>query len=399
MNVKGINQDRQKENNIKQIIHLLYRTESCSRVSLANIMNLTQAAITKLVNPLIGCGLVEEVQLIETASGRKPKQLKLVPNRFAIISGRINRDYISVALYNLRGNLLCDYTEPIEPRTSPETAFERFKAMISGLTEKTTARILGIGIAVPGPFNMFSNTVTLMSGFSGWDRIDIKSGLEKEFNLPVFLEQDANCGAIAELWCGNRSLDDFIYVTADRGVGSGIVIDGRIYRGNVGYAGEFGHMSISFNGPECECGNHGCLELYCSTTALEAEYNRAVFNENSKVATGTVQASDILGLVRENDPIAKASYDAILKYLAFGCASLINILNPDAIVFADKITYGGGFFLTTMRKYLKQFLMPELFERLAIDVSHFTGDPTILGASVLVLDQMLEKNFEFFLKN
>ena len=391
MKARGINRTLQKENNIKQIIQLLYRLETCSRVSLAKEMHLTQAAMTKRINPLIESGLIEEVSLIDTDSGRKPKQLKLNSGKFSIVAGRINRDYVIASVFTLRGELIHEMSLSFDRDSQPEDVFGKFQDMVSEVMRRTSSRILGIGVAVPGPFNMFTNTVTLVSGFAGWNRIDIKGDLEKRFNLPVFLEQDANCGALAELWCRkNNRYNNIVYVTADRGVGSGLVVDGRVYHGNVGYAGEFGHMSINFDGPLCECGNRGCLELYCSTNALEKRYMEL---SGSKTL---VKVPQIFSLVKSGDETARKAYDEILKYLAFGCASIVNVMNPDVIIFADKITGGGEYFLTTMRRYLKQFLMSEIYSDLAIEVSSFAGDPTVLGASVNVLERMLETRFSVF---
>lgn len=389
MKARGINRTFQKENNIKQIIQLLYRFDNCSRVSLAKEMNLTQAAMTKRINPLIDSGLIEEVNLIDTGSGRKPKQLELASNKFSIVAGRINRDYVIAAVFSLKGELIHEISTTFDRNAQPEDVFETFKDMLADVMRYTSSKILGIGVAVPGPFNMFTNTVTLISGFAGWNRVDIKGELESRFNLPVFLEQDANCGALAELWCRkDNRYNDIVYVTADRGVGSGLVVDGRIYHGHVGYAGEFGHMSINYDGPLCECGNHGCLELYCSTTALEKRYKEL---SGSDVI---VKLPQIFELVKKGDETARKAYDEILKYLAFGCASIVNVMNPDVIIFADKITGGGEYFLTTMRRYLKQFLMNEVYSDLVIEVSRFAGDPTVLGASVNVLERMLETKFD-----
>ncbi len=392
MKARGINRTFQKENNIKQIIQLLYRLETCSRVSLAKEMNLTQAAMTKRINPLIESGLVEEVNLIDTGSGRKPKQLKLASHKFSIVAGRINRDYVSASIFTLRGELIYGSSTSFDKDSQPEAVFEKFKDMVADVMRYTTSQVLGIGVAVPGPFNMFTNTVTLVSGFAGWNKVDIKGELEARFNIPVFLEQDANCGALAELWCRkDNRYNNIVYVTADRGVGSGLVVDGRVYHGNVGYAGEFGHMSINFDGPLCECGNRGCLELYCSTNALERRYQEMTGSK------ALVKVPRIFELVKGGDETARRAYDEILKYLAFGCASIVNVMNPDVIIFADKITGGGEFFLSTMRRYLKQFLMSEIYSDLAIEVSSFNGDPTVLGASVNVLERMLETKFDVFI--
>lgn len=390
MTIRGINSYLQKESNFKQIVKLLYRNKECSRVSLARELKLTQAAITKLINPLIESGLVEEAELIETAAGRKPKQLKLVSDKFHIVSGRINRDYVSAALYDLRGHLISEKTESLITHTAPSVALDTFEKLAEKLIKGTNSNILGLGMAVPGPFNINTNKISLMTGFSSWSDIDIKHELEERLNIPCFVEQDANCGAIAELWRGKHQFsENVIYITADRGVGAGIVIDGSIYHGRSGYAGEFGHMSICHDGPKCECGNQGCLELYCSSIALEKEY--------SALGGPSISATEIISLAKGGDSMAQTAYLKIIKYLARGTVGLINILNPDAVIYADKISEGGDFFLDNITDLIKQYSLPEIADRIKVSLSNFSEDPTMLGASVLVLEKMLEKSCEVFM--
>lgn len=390
MTIRGINSYLQKESNFKQIVKLLYRNKECSRVSLARELKLTQAAITKLINPLIESGLIEETKLIDTAAGRKPKQLKLVSDKFHIISGRINRDYVSGALYDLRGHLISEETEKIITQTAPSVALDAFENLIEKLLKGSNSNILGLGVAVPGPFNINTNKISLMTGFSSWSDINIKHELEQRFNIPCFVEQDANCGALAELWCRQHQFNEnIVYITADRGVGAGIVINGSIYHGCSGYAGEFGHMSICYDGPKCECGNQGCLELYCSSIALEKEF--------SLLGGNSLSATEIIALAKDGDAVAQQAYLKIINFLARGTVGLINVLNPDVVIFADKISEGGEFFLDNITEMIKKYSLPGVADRIEVDLSTFPVDPTMLGASVLVLENMLEKSCEVFM--
>ena len=186
------------------------------------------------------------------------------------------------------------------------------------------------------------------------------------------------------------------YVTCDRGVGAGIVIKGNVYHGRHGYAGEFGHMSINIGGPRCECGNRGCLELYSSTWALENEYQKALFNRNleGQDDNNFQTANDILKKVRQGDPLACEIYRNIVRYLAFGTVSLINMLNPDQVIFADKITEGGSLFLETVHEIFRMHLMPDLYKDLKVKTSSIQKDPIMLGASVLVYNCILETALE-----
>ena len=148
-------------------------------------------------------------------------------------------------------------------------------------------------------------------------------------------------------------------------------------------------MSICHDGPKCECGNQGCLELYCSSIALEKEY--------SALGGPSISATEIISLAKGGDSMAQTAYLKIIKYLARGTVGLINILNPDAVIYADKISEGGDFFLDNITDLIKQYSLPEIADRIKVSLSNFSEDPTMLGASVLVLEKMLEKSCEVFM--
>ena len=396
----GINQTSLRDANLKLIIRALHAQQNCTRVSLARDTGLTQATITNLVNWLIETGLVVESFSLESEKGRRPIALNLNGEKYLTLTGRVNRDYVSVGLYDIAGKLYFYEEEKVRPVLGAEDAFNRLKSLMHSAIRSSSATILGIGMAVTGPFDYRQGRIALMSSFPGWEQIDLKPELEKEFHLPVCLEQDANCGALAELWYGaHKHSQNMLYILSDRGVGAGLILNGQIYRGRAGFAGEFGHMSINCFGPLCECGNRGCVELYGSTLALEAEYQRSLFEiwqqGGGRMCNAQVTATDICRMVREDDPLARRAYEKAVGYLAFGAAGAINLLNPDVVIFADKITEGGDYFLEIVKSTFSRYLMHDVFEELIVDVSTLQGspevrDPILLGAGVLVLEHLLE---------
>ncbi len=397
MKLNGSNNTTQYENNLKCALKLLYRMEACSRVALASELHLTQATITKLVNHLLACGLIEETTSIDTCIGRKPKRIVLKKNRFSILTARINRDYVKTNLCDIYGDVLeCRQVSINSSNNSPRNVIAKLIGMLRELAQGSASPILGIGVALPGPLDLRNGRIKIMSGFPGWEDIDIQAVLRDSLHLPVFIEQDANCGALAELWCGEDRSNSLLYITCDRGVGAGIVINGNVYHGRHGYAGEFGHMSINLSGPRCECGNRGCLELYSSTWALENEYQKALFNteQENKNDPGFQTANDILKKVRQGDSLACEVYRNIVRYLAFGTVSLINMFDPDQVIFADRLTEGGSLFLETVHETFRIHLMPDLYNDLDVKTSLIQRDPIMLGASVLVYNCILETALE-----
>lgn len=275
---------------------------------------------------------------------------------------------------------------------------DRLIGIASQLLSHTDVPVRCIGVAVPGPFNYKESRIHMMSGFPGWEKIDIRKRLEKAFSLPVFVDQDANCGALAELWFGGEHQpSSMLFITADRGIGAGLIMNSKIYRGRTGFAGEIGHTSIDILGPRCECGNRGCLELYGSSSALKnAYYQDLYFPSDPDSLSVRPNTGMILERVRAGEPNACRAYTKAVSYLAFGVVGVINTLDPAAVVFSDRMVHGGPLFLETVMRTFKQYLMPEIFEHLQVKVCSLDGDPMLLGASVLAYDHMLRIPSEFF---
>ena len=397
----SINQAFQKENNISIVLRALHADAECTRVKLAETTGLTQASITKIIAQLIEWGAGAEMEPIGTGVGRKATLLQLNSENYRVVAVRVNRNYVNAAIYDMDGRLYdmerCDTNSSEGVRHS----LQMLISLLRKLLARSKAPVLSIGVAVPGPFNYRKGRISLMSGFPGWNEIDIKGELEAAFRLPTFVDHDANCGALAEMWfSAPEGNSDMLFICADRGIGAGLILDSAVYRGRDGFAGEIGHASINIFGPRCECGNRGCLELYGSTIALENTYRNEVFDPiNPSSMLNDVSAKDILALVRAGDPVACKAYRKTVAYLCFGVASMINAFNPDTVVFADKIVNGGDLFLEVANQTFKQYLMPEYYDRLRVRVCTLDGDPMLLGASVLAYDYMLQTPSTYFRLN
>lgn len=386
----GLYEDSLFNSNLRLVVRSILDMEHPTRIALTKKLNLSQSAITKIVNRLLKSGLVMESACLDTVRGRKPIELTVNTKLAVSLAVRINRKYISAVLCAIDGTVLYRDTRQISAAEGIAAAVVALKQLIRHMLDHHSLPVWGIGIALPGPLDVRRERIAIMTGFPGWNDVDLIRELSEEFHLPVFLDHDANCGARAETWYGEyKHCKSLVYVLCDRGIGVGFVLGDDVYANPRGFTGEFGHMSINCFGPKCECGNHGCLELYASTVALEREYQRELFESGSEWSH-ELKAPEICALVREGDDIARRAFARVSRYLAFGTVSLINLFNPDTVVFDDRITEGGPYFQEVVCDTLKKHLIPSIFNDLQINVSSLGGDAVLLGASAMAFERLLE---------
>lgn len=262
-----------------------------------------------------------------------------------------------------------------------ETPKERRKAVkviIENIRKLLTEKIKGIGIGAPGSLDRQKGIISFAPNLPDWKNLDLKKPLAKEFKIPIFFDNDANCFALAETKFGAaKGLNYVVGLTIGSGLGGGIIIDGEIYHGT-GFAGEIGHMTIDPNGPKCSCGNRGCLEVYVSGGAIVKRY---------KELTGVKKSSmeiekESYGRNVKSNPALKVIQETG-RYLGIGLASICNILNP------EMITLGGGVARTkTLYKpaiqEMKKRALP-FAKRTPVVQSELSDEAGILGAALLVL--------------
>lgn len=395
---KGSNLITTREDNLSLVIKLIHKAGICSRADIAFATGLKQATITNIVNYLMDWGLVKETGSIEGRLKRRSIGITLNRERYRLLGVRLSRDNITVGVFDMANHLLEKKTEPFSSSLPPHAVVDKMIAMLKSVSSTIQqGEILGIGVALPGPFMAKEGRIALMSGFVGWELIDIQGRLRTAFSLPVFLEHDANCAALAEWWYSNAGEKDcMLLMQLDDGVGSAIIADGQLYRGSTGTAGEIGHSCIDYDGPQCQCGNRGCLELYCSTLALCQQYKGEYAQGD---AVGNQAAQEIIAAVRRREPKALSAFTKTATFLSYGLVNAVNILNPEIVVLSGTLSLAGDALLDVVRPVLKERLIKDVYRTLDVRIGNFGEDNVLSGTGALVLEETLRFPTRYFNPN
>ncbi|MCF7503580.1 ROK family transcriptional regulator [Vibrio sp. L3-7] len=352
----GVSLDDVQNHNKRVILNALHNSGSCSRKEISQLVGLDQATVTRAIKPLIEQGLIVETGVRKAARGRSSIYLGFNTQHLRIVSVRIQRTNFSIDTYDLNGVSLTNVVKPINTDNSPEELIEYLTKQVSDVLKEQECDILGVAVAMPGPFLEQDNKIMLMTDAKNWQDIDFISHMRKQFpDYPIYAGHDAKLAALA-VWRQLQSTYEasvLLYVSLGQGVGSGLVIEGQVYHGSLGTAGEIGHTSINFQGPQCKCGNLGCLELYTSTTALVEHYKQ----EASLVSADFEM---VVNAFHDRESTAINAVDYLAKCLAYGLVNNINQLNPDLVVIGDEMTQLGADFLSRVKEYTFRLLLPDL---------------------------------------
>ncbi len=396
MKKKGKNLEDIQISNRSLVIRMMLRQENLSRVELAKKTGLKQATITNIINELLECGLVRETGIIEDSSrGRRMIGLRINTQDFRIICVRLTRKNFVAGVYDLKAEEIYKEKVNIVSQGEVEKTLTIIKNVIRNCMDKSEGKIiLGIGAAIPGPFVKAEHHFALVTGFPELKNINLQKILSEEFDVPVYVEHDANAAAFAE-WESthyrNGLIEDegnLLCVMPGQGVGSGIIIDGKIVRGQLGIAGEIGHMSIDYSGPRCECGNRGCFEKYACTSAILEfmKQNISKYNNTCLDSGSTIQ--DLNNAFEMGDSLAVLTITHWAEFLGYGIANLVNILNPDIIVIGDDVPRNKKF-LKIVQETVKERVLEDIYKKLEIRLSLFNDDVTLIGSCYLVVEEVV----------
>jgi predicted NBD/HSP70 family sugar kinase len=390
----GVNLENIQNMNRALVIKLLYGGRLNTRISIAEASGLNRATVSNIVDDLITWGLVRESGNITGKKGRRSIALELNYDRYVTICVQLLRDALAFGVLDLRGNYKnLKRRIPTTGKTARqimELLRRNIDAFIESVKKEHLGEILGIGVAVPGPFIRESGTFELVSHAPGWENFDIAADLDWQREYPVFLEHDANCAAFAEWWYKDSASrhSSILVLLVGPGIGGGIIENGKLLRGCQGIAGEVGHVSINFEGPLCECGNRGCLELYASTSALEKEaaalYKKGV---PTSLSPERLNAAAIFAGVAKGDPLAIRAFDRTASILGLGIVNLVNTYNPEVIYIGDILSQAPGRLLEIVNAVVKKHLRSVVYNKLQIKISRFEPEELIMmGAGAMVFD-------------
>jgi len=396
-NVRRGNKQLIKELNRLLVVNAILNYEPVSRTKVAKLTELSLSTVSNIVASLIKRGVVQEIGEEKSNGGRRPIMLKLNPEVGLVIGMKIGLDGIVAALVNLKGTVLHQIARPVLTNEDEAVVIESVANVIRSLIKEACVdfgRIIGCGIGVSGLVDS-RRGILLHSAILKWENIQFKKLLRREFNIPIFVDKDVNALALGEKRYGAaRGTSNFVCVTVGTGIGAGIVVDGKIYHGNLGSAGELGHMVIDKNGPLCYCGKHGCLETLSSDRFIIEEAKKALIQGKKTLIRrllgdndlGRLSASTVLQAAHKEDPVAKNIFKQAGENLGIGISNLISIVDPEAILIGGKGTEAKDLILSPMRKAIKEnsplrrnikILFPELGE-----------DGWVIGAAELVLKEI-----------
>lgn len=390
----GINQENIQNMNRTLLINLLRKEGVCSRAHLAKLTSLKQATVTYIVNDFIHWNLVKEVGFLLGKKGRRSIGISINNDDFGVLAIRLARKHYSIGIFDLSGKLLNFKRVKLDPGNSPRENFDKLVGEAEEILNGQDARkILSIGMAIPGPYSIKRGRIALMTGTSGWNEIPIQEELNRHFQLPVFMEHDANAGAIAQLWHSKTDYKDsvLVYIAAGQGLGAGIMVNGSLLKGSIGIAGEIGHTTINFDGPQCACGNYGCLEKYCSSIALTQAVRDALGME------GKVDFTEVAALIREGNPTAREKFNESCDYLGIGLVNIINSFNPGVIVIGDEMAHIlPDVLLERVRDVVKARVLPEIYDNMEIRMSEIENDSVLHGAALVAIDEIAACPGQYF---
>jgi glucokinase len=276
-----------------------------------------------------------------------------------------------------------------------EIVLERLTSGIQTLARKAQVagmKIAGIGIGVPGIISAKEGIVRLSPNLAGWEDIPLRARLMESFSYPVYVENDANAYALGEYWFGaGKGTSCMVCITLGTGVGGGIILDGNIWRGADGMAGEVGHITVNPDGPLCPCGNRGCLERYSSATAVIEMAVAAVARgektslKNLKKAGLAITPEAVADAAKKGDRVAGRIYSEVGKYLGIAIADLINLLNIECIVIGGGLTGAWDLFIGPLKEEVKARAFKIPAKRCRIVRGKLKDDAGILGAAGLAL--------------
>lgn len=381
--------------NPSRIVRFFYDNPDASRAQCARALDLTPAAVTIITSRLIDAGiLVASTQASASRNGRAVG-LRVNATQYKVIGVKFARTVIELGVFDISGALISHHTFPPATDASAHESIKEVRQTIAGLVSKDPS-IRSVGIAVPGPYFPDTGHVGVITSLPTWGSLNFREEFENSFGLPCFIEQDARAGVLAQsLFDTSTDSSSLAYYLLGEGVGLGVIENGKLVSGFRGAACEIGHVSIDVNGLACECGNRGCLERYCSATAIRDHLLQHRLIEDVEHTTAKEAVRKLFAAADAGDTAAVSYVCDIGKTVGYGCVTIINSFNPHHIVLGDILSAGGPILLNAALEVVRERVLPQMRETTVIDYTRLPHDPILLGAAATATEHLLSNPSDF----
>ncbi len=390
-----------RELNLSLVLRFIHNEAPVSRSQIAQATGLNKSTVSSLVEDLLQRQLVHETGVNSNGTGRPATMLEINPQAGGIIGVELGVDFIAVALTNFTATILWRETVNVAPSDAQEKTINKMLELTDkaiDICKDHGLYLLGFGLSVPGTANLGEGILIFAPNLQ-WRNVPFGKIFCEHTNLKVYVENDANAAAIAEHLFGvARKSDDFIFVVVSFGIGGGLFLNGNLYRGKNGFAGEIGHTPIvaePYQNP-CHCGNLGCWETYANQGSLikrvvtRLESNREsiipkfMAEQNSPLTISIIkQAAD------KYDKEAVEALEETGAALGLGFASLIDIFNPGKIILGGSLSSIGIHLLPSIKETATKHSLSDVSPKVDIMLSAFETDAILIGAISIVINDIL----------
>lgn len=368
--------------NRASILNIIRVHGAIARTDIARLTGLSPAAVTGQTAELIQDGLIFEKQEGDSRGGRRPVLLSLAEDGIYVAGIKLSESYASLALTDLNAEVITYHGVDLhthDPREISRQLVAALKELIRA-HDLPYSHLLGLGVGLAGIIDSV-NGICRLSPFHNWHDVPFAEYLEEALERPVYLDNDVNTLTLMEKLYGlGQKIDNFLVITIGRGVGLGIVIEGKVYRGAHGGAGEFGHTVIDPQGLEDHSGNRGTLE----TVVAEPWLLQRARMQGVNVAT----IDDFIRLDREGQPLIRALLTHAGTVLGQAMANLVNVFDPTLIILSGEGVRLGDTLFTPMREALHHHAFGELYRRVELRIEPLSDEAWARGAAGLVLGQV-----------
>ena len=365
-----------------------------SRTDIAEMLGLTRAGVTIIVNDLLDSGIILETNSRSTPSGRPPVVLELNPEYGFVAAIDMGATHLSVAVADFSARIIQEIEQSFEIDDGPEKCLKEVTHALQETVKKCGIQIKdlsAVGISVPGPVVTDAGMVMAPPIMPGWDRVPIRDTLEKLWKVSVTINNDADLGALGEWAFGaGRGEKNLAFIKVGSGIGAGLIIDQQIYVGSTGSAGEIGHLTIDKNGPLCACGNYGCLEAFASGKAIEIQAQQLVESGKRTLLTNSNQTkitvSDVADAARRGDLAAQEIIKRSGTFIGIAIAGLINLINPSIVIIGGGVAQAGDLLTGPIRQEVRERTLRASEHRVRITTAMLGRRSSLIGALVQAIN-------------
>jgi predicted NBD/HSP70 family sugar kinase len=374
-----------RELNRLRVVDALRRHGTLSRADIARITGLSRSTISTLVADLQDRGFIIERPDDEPpraiAQGRPPVLLRLDPSAGIAVGVDFDHNHVRVAVSDLSRTVVAEASVETDVDHDAAASLDLAADLVRDALEEAgvdSGRVLGVGVALAGPVDQAHGRLYDSSILAGWQGVDTAAELRARLGVPFHIDNYANLGALAEVTLGaGRSARAAVYVQMSSGIGAGLIVEGRPYRGAAGVAGEIGHVTVDENGPICRCGNRGCLETVASGPAIVRLVSESRGEELSTEQLVALAKAGDLGCRRAIADAGRAVGRAV--------GNLCNLFNPEMVVVGGDLSAVGELLLGPLREAVMRSALPAATAGLDVVAGELGDRANVLGALALAI--------------